>query len=78
MDVFTVPSPGDPTMGYAYLFMALMLAIAAFLVYRFKKAGKKTEKQKEPVVYEMYETKEEHEEKQKNETKNQKQDGPPA
>ncbi|NJP36645.1 hypothetical protein [Alkalicoccus luteus] len=64
MDIFTVPSPDDPGMGYAYLVMTLVFIAASYSVYRFKKANRKKEKQAENLpVYDMYETKEEHDSK---------------
>ncbi|SDO28213.1 hypothetical protein [Alkalicoccus daliensis] len=64
MDLFTIPDSDDPGMGYAYLAMTLVFIAASFSVHRFKKANKKKAAREEPEIYEMYETKEEHEQKQ--------------
>jgi hypothetical protein len=61
---FQFPDPGDPMMGYAYLFMAVMFMMASFSVYRFKKASRKRQVEEKHEVYEMFETQEEHEQKQ--------------
>lgn len=66
MDLFTVPSPDDPGMGYAYIAMMFVFAAASYTVHRFKKANKNKETQNVPEMYEMYETKEEHEKKDHN------------
>ncbi|QKS70689.1 hypothetical protein FLK61_28535 [Paenalkalicoccus suaedae] len=55
MDIFTVPDPNDPNMGYAYLVMILVFIAASFSVYRLKKASKRTKTKSEPKAYDMYE-----------------------
>ncbi|GEL08838.1 hypothetical protein [Salisediminibacterium halotolerans] len=55
MDIFYVPDPGDPGMGYAYLAMTLVFIAASITVYRLKKRSKRKQEAKaEPESFEMY------------------------
>lgn len=63
MDIFTVPNPDDPGMGYAYIAMMFVFAAASYSVHRFKKANKNKKPEEAQEMYEMYETKEEHDNK---------------
>lgn len=55
MDIFTVPDPNDPMMGYAYIMLILVLIAASFTVYKMKKSRKQQANKPEPKAYEMYE-----------------------
>ncbi|ADI00027.1 hypothetical protein [Salisediminibacterium selenitireducens] len=56
MDIFTVPDPNDPMMGYAYLMTIFVLIAASFTVYKMKKSKKSLPKE-EPQAFDMYEDK---------------------
>ncbi|AOM82421.1 hypothetical protein [Salisediminibacterium beveridgei] len=66
MDIFTVPDPNDPMMGYAYIMLIFVLIAASFTVYKMKKSRKQQTDKPEPKAYDMYEyTKNEQSDKKK-------------